>query len=121
MRTLRFEIGEAFPASDPVARFVTVLAMASNELRRVTGPMLALEDFYDDAEGLRLVAFRQLSALQHEAALFTAEALRRFPDVASFVDELPRGGIRQPTRAPGGGAIRTAPPSLPRSRRDRGS
>jgi hypothetical protein len=29
-----FNIGEAFPASDPVARFVTVLAMVSNDANR---------------------------------------------------------------------------------------
>jgi hypothetical protein len=29
--TVRFKIGAAFPAEDPVARFVTALAMMSND------------------------------------------------------------------------------------------
>ncbi len=42
--TLRFTIGDAFPADDPVARFVTVLAMMSNDWSRFVDQMLRVED-----------------------------------------------------------------------------
>jgi hypothetical protein len=34
--TLRFQIGNGFPAGDPIARFITVVAMMSNDWLRST-------------------------------------------------------------------------------------
>jgi hypothetical protein len=70
MTTLRFTIGKAFPASDSVARFITVLAMMSNDWLRLMAAMLEIEDYHKDAEGLRIMSFRQQAALHHEAAEF---------------------------------------------------
>jgi hypothetical protein len=86
--TLRFTIGDAFPADDPVARFVTVLAMMSNDWLRLIDQMLRFEDVDPDAAGLRMMSFRHQAALYSEAATFIRDAQRRFPDVATFVAEL---------------------------------
>jgi hypothetical protein len=83
--TLRFTIGDAFPADDPVARFVTVLAMMSNDWSRLVDQMLRVEDLDKDAAGLRVMSFRHQAALHIEAATFIRDARRRFPDVAIFV------------------------------------
>jgi hypothetical protein len=40
MTVIRFKIGDAFPASDPVARFITGLAMISNDWLRLVTDML---------------------------------------------------------------------------------
>jgi hypothetical protein len=39
-----FKIGDTFPADDPVARFVTVLAMISNDWQRLAQRMIELDD-----------------------------------------------------------------------------
>jgi hypothetical protein len=75
--TLRFTIGEAFPASDSVARFITVLAMMSNDWLRLMSAMLEIKDWHRDAEGLRIMSFRQQTALHHEAALIALYSVRR--------------------------------------------
>jgi hypothetical protein len=93
MTTFRFLIGDAFPASDSVARFISVLAMMSNDWLRLMNAMLAIQDFHEDAEGLRIMSFRQQAALQHEAAEFIADARKRFPEVDAFIDDL--GGSAQ--------------------------
>jgi hypothetical protein len=90
MTTLRFKIGEAFPASDPVARFVTVLAMMSNDWLRLTTQLLDTKPFFFDAEGLVIMSFRHQAALHHEAAEFIRDTRKRFPDVEQFVTALPQ-------------------------------
>lgn len=70
MPKVTFKIGEAFPASDPVARFITVLGMMSNDWLRSIAEMLALDDSDQDSEGRRLSLFRQQASLHHEAATF---------------------------------------------------
>jgi hypothetical protein len=87
--TLRFKIGDAFPADDPVARFITVLAMMSNDWLRTTQYLLEIEDGSDDEGGRRLMFFRQQASLHHEAASFVVDARRRFPEIAAFIDGLP--------------------------------
>lgn len=77
-----------FPASDPVARFVTVVAMMSNDWLRLMGIMIAAESEAHDDAGIRLLSFRQQAALYHEAAKFLTESRRRFPDVDRFVNDL---------------------------------
>ena len=78
---LRFTIGDAFPADDPVARFVTVLAMMSNDWLRLVKQMLAIddEDREDDAAGLLVMSFRYQASLHAEAAGFIVDARRMFP------------------------------------------
>jgi hypothetical protein len=88
--TLRFTIGDAFPADDPVARFVTVLAMMSNDWLRLVRLMLAIDD--DDREqdgaGLLVMSFRHQASLHAEAAQFIVDACRRFPEIEQFVGGL---------------------------------
>jgi hypothetical protein len=50
-----FKIGDAFPAEDPIARFLVVLAMMSNDLLRLVDVMLVDEG--EDA-ALHLFCFR---------------------------------------------------------------
>lgn len=90
MPKVTFKIGEGFPADDPVARFITVLAMISNDWLRSINDLLALEDSTaPDAGGRRVALFRQQAALYHEAASFIQTAKRRFPQVEKFLDTLP--------------------------------
>jgi hypothetical protein len=85
MSVIRFKIGDAFPASDPVARFITGLAMISNDWLRSVEEMFSLGDTPEEV-GRRVSLFRRQAALVHEAATFMADARRMFPQVASFID-----------------------------------
>lgn len=86
--TLRFKIGDAFPASDPVARFISVLAMMSNDWMRSAQYLLEIEDGSEDEGGRRLMLFRLQAALYHEAASFIVDARQRFPSIDVFLDGL---------------------------------
>jgi hypothetical protein len=91
--TLRFTIGRAFPASDPVARFITVLAMMSNDWLRLMSAMLEVEDWHKDAEGLRIMSFRQQAALHHEAAEFIRDTRKHYPTVKRFIEGLEQSAL----------------------------
>jgi hypothetical protein len=87
--TIRFDkIGDAFPAGETVARFITVVAMMSNDWMRLMSDLLALKDNDPDSLGRYVMSFRQQAALHHEAAQFIADARRRFPQVDAFIDGL---------------------------------
>jgi hypothetical protein len=88
MTVIRFKIGDAFPANDPVARFITGLAMISNDWLRSVEDMFKLDGDTPEELGRRTSLFRRQAALVHEAATFITEARRMFPQVASFVDGL---------------------------------
>lgn len=88
MTVIRFKIGDAFPAHDPVARFVTGLAMISNDWLRSFEDLLGLEGDTHEETGRRVSLFRRQAALVHEAAVFITDARRMFPQVAAFVDGL---------------------------------
>jgi hypothetical protein len=86
-----FEIGKAFPASDEVARFVTVLAMISNDWHRTmkmmprTGPA----ETAAEERGLRIMLARHEAASCFEAMVFVADSRRRFPQsIEPFVSGL---------------------------------
>jgi hypothetical protein len=53
MTIIRFKIGDAFPASDPVARFLTGLAMISNDWLRSIEEMLKLGDAVERVHALK--------------------------------------------------------------------
>jgi len=93
--TLRFRIGDAFPADDPIARFITVLAMISNDWLRLLRDMLDLEESDWDADGRRVLLFRLQAAAHHEAATFIADTRRRFPAVDKFIDGLEDEAIQE--------------------------
>jgi hypothetical protein len=91
MPTIRFEkIGEAFPAIDPVARFVTVLAMVSNDANRSIDELLDVEDGPPDSGARRMMLFRQQASFFFEAATFIGEASSRFTEVRDFIAGLPQ-------------------------------
>lgn len=102
MTTLRFKIGEAFPAGDPVARFITIVALMSNDWLRLIEDMMALEDANPDAVGRRIMSFRQQAALHDEAARFIADARRRFPAVDEFIKHLDADAQAECERVTGG-------------------
>lgn len=68
MTVIHFKIGEAFPARDPVARFITGLAMISNDWLRSVEDMFGLEGDTPEEIGRRISLFRHQAALVHEAA-----------------------------------------------------
>jgi hypothetical protein len=86
-----FWIGEAFPANDPVARFVTVLAMMSNDILRLIEPLIKIADSQADAPGARVAYVRYQAAVVYEAGKFLAESRKRFPEIDGFVKTLPGG------------------------------
>ena len=88
MTVIHSKIGDAFPASDPAARFITGLAMISNDWLRSVEDMLKLEGNTPEETGRRISLFRQQAAHIHEAASFITDARRMFPQVANFVDGL---------------------------------
>ena len=88
MTAIRFKIGGAFPASDPVARFIAGLAMMSNDLLRALEDMLKLEGDTPEEIGRRVSLFRRQAASIHEAATFITDARRMFSEVSSFIDGL---------------------------------
>jgi hypothetical protein len=83
-----FRIGDAFPEHDPVARYLSVLAMIHNDWKRGMTAMNASLG-KPDGIGVRLYLFRQLVGSAHEATTFLNDARGRFPGVARFVDQLP--------------------------------
>lgn len=101
MTVLRFKIGDAFPASDPVARFITGLAMVSNDWLRSFADLLALKGDAPEALGRRVSLFRGQVALVHEAATFVDDARRMFPDVNDFIDALDQTGREHCARVTG--------------------
>jgi hypothetical protein len=88
MTVIRFKIGDAFPAADPVARFITGLGIISNDWLRSVEDMFKLEGDTREEMGRLTALFRRQAAFVHEAATFIADARHMFPPVASFVDGL---------------------------------
>lgn len=80
---LRFRIGDAFPADDAVARWLSVLAMASNDFFRMFQWVDGAE-----SEGPRLLAYRIQAAAIFEAASHLNETIRNVPEVRSFYAHL---------------------------------
>jgi hypothetical protein len=85
-----FKIGEAFPATDPIARFVTVLAMIHNDwLRSMTFMQESAERHPEDGQGIRLMLARQQFAYYHEATTFINESRSHYhPDIDDFIASL---------------------------------
>ena len=88
MTVIRFKIGDGFPARDPVARFITGLAMISNDLLRALEDMLSLEGDTPEEIGRRVSLFRRQAAAVQEAVTFIDDARRMFPEVSSFINGL---------------------------------
>jgi hypothetical protein len=89
MPEVSFKIGEAFPADDPVARFVTVVAMISNDWLRLFGEMTAVRGDDPEAHARLTLNYRLQAALHYEAADFLRTARSNFPEVGAFINALP--------------------------------
>lgn len=76
--TARFRIGAAFPADDPIARFVTVLAMVSNDHIRAVHALDAAGSDSADDRARRTWLFRWLTAAHFEAIDFIANTRRSY-------------------------------------------
>lgn len=74
-----------FPASDPVARFLTGVAMIANDW----GRLFRLQEAVDDA-GVRLLLYRMQLSLHMEAVKFLRQAKQQFPnEIGAFIENLP--------------------------------
>ena len=69
-----------------MARFVTVLAMVSNDANRSIDELLDVED----GPPRRMMLFRQQASFFFEAATFIGEASSRFTEVRDFIAGLPQ-------------------------------
>lgn len=85
---IRFKIGEAFPPDDPLARWVTVCAMALNDallVNRWLMPRLQEEVSSEPHENFYLA--RVAAAHLFEAASFLRKH-RRHPEISAFIETL---------------------------------
>jgi hypothetical protein len=84
----QIKIGDWFPADDPVAVFVTTVAMISNDLLRLVDWMLRSDWTDDESAGDRLFAFRVEAAAFCEASRYLRETPPRWPEIQDFVRSL---------------------------------
>lgn len=83
----RFRIGDVFPADDPIARFVAVLAMVNNEWHRSMHLMKVTTD--DPAgRGIRLLLLRQQAASYVEAVDWILDSRKHLPAINDYIDGL---------------------------------
>ncbi|MCW2783370.1 MAG: hypothetical protein JWR35_3821 [Marmoricola sp.] len=84
-RGLRFRIGDAFPADDPIARWATVVSMAINDTIYVNVRMIE----GDLPPELDLYYFRLVAGHFIEVCTWLAETPAQWPEVQTFLDGLP--------------------------------
>jgi hypothetical protein len=93
---VEFRIGDAFPMDDPVARWLTALAISHNDLRDGT---LRMVHAPEDAASERIYFLRLVASHFYEIA----SDLRRDPDewaeVKAFIAALPEGARRDLDKA----------------------
>jgi hypothetical protein len=100
MPTTSFRIGDTFPADDPVARFMTVVAMISNDWQRLATQMLDLDDaerkaHTDEQAALLITNYRLQASLHYEAARCLKSGHDNFPEIRRFIDALPAEATQQ--------------------------
>ena len=95
-------IGDAFPVNDPVARFLTVVAMISNDWQRLAQQMSDLDDEHVHGEeqraehgALLLANYRLQAALHCEAAQALKLACESFHEIRAFIDQLPAEAVEE--------------------------
>ena len=85
IREVRFEVGDALPADDPLARFILVVSMGLND------NSLANTTFVETEEPYKLVYFFQLaSGHLYELAKTLRRAYEEWREVKEFIDALPQ-------------------------------
>jgi hypothetical protein len=83
---IRFRIGEAFPADDPLARWITVCAMALNDLLLVDRWLIPKLEGKEPSEPYETFYLGRLAAAHlFEAATFLKKSDKRVPPVKEFV------------------------------------
>src|SRR5437660_1019674 len=88
VRIASFRIGDLFPSSDPVSRWLTVCAIALNDTVPVNDRIAkALQE--DRPIGLRLYDLRLSASHLFEASKFLAKSERRFPEIEAFIERMP--------------------------------
>jgi hypothetical protein len=86
---IRFKIGEAFPADDPLARWITVCAMALNDLLLVNRWLIPKLKGQEPSEAYETFYLGRLAAAHlFEAATFLKKSDKRVPAVKEFVADL---------------------------------
>jgi hypothetical protein len=86
---IRFTDGEAFPADDPLARWITVCAMALNDLLLVNRWLVPrLEEKVESHDYENVYLFRMGGAHIFEVAKFLEQADRSVPEVRKFIATL---------------------------------
>lgn len=87
---IRFRDGEFVPADDPLARWLTVVAMAVNDLVLVNTWLIpSLQD--DGSPHVNAYLGRLGASHLYEIARFLDQSERQVPDVREFVRGLPEG------------------------------
>ncbi len=86
-----FRIGDVFPATDPVARFLTGVAMIANDWGRL---FRLQEAVHEEDAGVRLLLYRLQLSFHSEAVKFMRETRRQYPnEIDRFVDHLPAEAV----------------------------
>jgi hypothetical protein len=99
---ISFRIGACFPVNDPVARFLTVLGMMSNDLLRLVS-WLSNDGEGDEKDrvGERVFSFRLQASAFFEASKFLRESVPRWPEIDQFITGLPEETREQFQRVAG--------------------
>lgn len=84
-RAIEFRIGDVFPASDPIARWPTVLAMATNHILYLNVRLIEGAD--DLPPETNVYYFRLLAAHFMEAVEWLAKTPSRWPQVEDFISK----------------------------------
>ena len=95
-------MGEAFPANDPVARFVVVLGMMSNDALRSFSLLDPEAASLGEDAAFQQWLFRQQAAMYVEAATFIKDSAHWFPEVQAFIAGLPPEAREEHERVVGG-------------------
>jgi hypothetical protein len=88
-KIVEFEIGEAFPADDPVARWLTALSISHNDIRH--GNLRLVEP--DQPAHEAIYYFRLVASHFKEIAEDLDQAYADWPEVKQFVDGLPTDAL----------------------------
>ena len=88
---LTFRIGDVFPSSDPVARYVTGVAMIANDW----GRLFRLQEAVGDQEaGVRLLLYRLQLSFHMEAVKFLRQSRQQYPrEIERFLENLSEEAI----------------------------
>lgn len=88
---LTFRIGDVFPATDPVARFLTGVAMIANDWGRL---FRLQEAVHEEDAGVRLLLYRLQLSFHSEAVKFMRDTRRQYPnEIDRFIDQLPAEAV----------------------------